>query len=338
MFLSNRWVVARRTRVRDFRDIEQQPEKYKQEDDADLNKYCCCCSVIALAGALIGLIIAGTALGIGIALLVKTSGTSSACCCQSSLEATVLATAETTNATDTTTPICFSADQHVTLANGQVISIQNLTAGDHVLTLSDDGKRFIASEVAFFIHAEMNRTSLFYTVTTESGQQISVTPDHYIRVENKGYIIASQLTLNYSLFVAHLNHPVRIRSIEKEFKVGLFSPVTFAGTILVNDVFASCYCLNNLRGTHYEKHQLYAPFRLWYYVAKYYLGFGSEVYEMPRDNIHWAIGTYVHYGHYVVFIYRSLCALFLVVLIEIFIRISETIHPILFEHSSYYKR
>ncbi|CAF4216890.1 unnamed protein product, partial [Rotaria sordida] len=44
--------------------------------------------------------------------------------------------------------------------------------------------------------------------------------------------------------------------------MGLFSPVTFAGTILVNDVFASCYCLNNLRGTHYEKHHLYAPFRL----------------------------------------------------------------------------
>ncbi|CAF4547359.1 unnamed protein product, partial [Rotaria socialis] len=73
MFLSNRWVVARRTRVRDFRDIEQQPEKYKKEEDEHLNKYCCCCSVIALAGALIGLIIAGTALGIGIALLVKTS-------------------------------------------------------------------------------------------------------------------------------------------------------------------------------------------------------------------------------------------------------------------------
>ncbi|CAF1367920.1 unnamed protein product [Rotaria sordida] len=141
--------------------------------------------------------------------------------------------------------------------------MQNLAAGDHVLTMSDDGKRFVASEVAFFIHAEMNRTSLFYTVTTVSGHQISVTPDHYIRVENNGYVIASQLTLNHSLFVTHLNYPVRIRSIKKEFKMGLFSPVTFAGTILVNDVFASCYCLNNLRGTHYEKHHLYAPFRLW---------------------------------------------------------------------------
>ncbi|CAF3770136.1 unnamed protein product, partial [Rotaria sp. Silwood1] len=131
--------------------------------------------------------------------------------------------------------------------------------------------------------------ALFYTVTTVSGHQISVTPDHYIRVENNGYDIASQLTLNHSLFVAQLNHPVRIRSIKQEFKAGLFSPVTFAGTILVNDVFASCYCLNNLRGTHYEKHHLYAPFRLWYYVAKYYLGFGSEVYHMPRDSIHWVI-------------------------------------------------
>ncbi|CAF2824332.1 unnamed protein product [Rotaria sp. Silwood2] len=201
--------------------------------------------------------------------------------------------------------------------------------------MSDDGKRFVASEVAFFIHAEMNRTSVFYTVTTVSGHQISVTPDHYIRVENNGYIIASQLTLNYSLFVAHLNHPVRIRSIKKEFKAGLFSPVTFAGTILVNDVFASCYCLNNLRGTHYEKHHLYAPFRLWYYIAKYYLRFGSDIYDMPRDNIHWAIGIYVHYGHYVVFIYRSLRALFLMSLIEFFIRISEIIHPILIKHVYY---
>ncbi|CAF1383993.1 unnamed protein product [Rotaria sordida] len=181
----------------------------------------------------------------------------------------------------------------------------------------------------------MNRTALFYTVTTVSGHQMSITPDHYVRVENNGYVTASQLTLNHSLFVTHLNHPVRIRSIKKEFKAGLFHPITLAGTILVNDIFASCYCLDNLHGTHYEEHHLYAPFRLWYYVAKYYLGFGSEVYDMPRDDIHWAIGIYIHYGHYVVFIYRSLRALFLMGLIEFFIRISEIIHPIFIKHAYY---
>ncbi|CAF4619098.1 unnamed protein product, partial [Rotaria sp. Silwood2] len=152
---------------------------------------------------------------------------------------------------------------------------------------------------------------------------------------NNGDILAAELTLNHPLFVTHLNHPVRIRSIKKEFKVGLFAPITFAGTILVNDVFASCYCLNNLRGTHYEKHHLYAPFRLWYYVAKYYFGFGNDVYEMPRDDIHWAVDAYIHYGPYVIFIYRFLRAAFFMVLIEFFIRISEIIHPIFIKHVYY---
>ena len=47
---------------------------YLIDDGRNCLRYCCCCSIVALVGALIGLIIAGTALGIGIALLVKTSG------------------------------------------------------------------------------------------------------------------------------------------------------------------------------------------------------------------------------------------------------------------------
>ncbi|CAF1493046.1 unnamed protein product, partial [Rotaria sordida] len=73
MWGSNRIALVRsRTPVRNFNDIEQEPERYKQVEE-DPNKYCCWCLVVALIGALIGLIIAGIALGIGIALLVKTS-------------------------------------------------------------------------------------------------------------------------------------------------------------------------------------------------------------------------------------------------------------------------
>ncbi|CAF2935285.1 unnamed protein product [Rotaria sp. Silwood2] len=160
-----------------------------------------------------------------------------------------------------------------------------------------NNKEFVFSKSNGFLLFFKQFLALFYTVTTVSGHQISVTPDHYIRVENNEYLTASQLTLNHSLFVTHLNHPVRIRSIKKEFKAGLFHPIPLAGTILVNDVFASCYCLDNLHGTHYEEQHLYAPFRLWYYVTKYYLEFGSEIYDIARDDIHWAIGIYIHYGH-----------------------------------------
>ena len=167
-----------------------------------------------------------------------------------------------------------------------------------------------------------------YSVETVTGHQISLAGSHYIRVEHNDYLPASQLTLNHSLYIAHIGHAVRIRTIKKEFKLGLYNPLTLSGTLLVNSILASSYVSVNNRGSHDYAHRLMAPLRWWYYMIKKILGFDCQVYSTPEHGIHWLIAAYLDDDYYFSIIYRALYVLFVVVIVGLFTRAITCFYPI----------
>jgi hypothetical protein len=156
-------------------------------------------------------------------------------------------------------------------------------------------------------------------VETITGHQISLIGSHYIRVHYLGYLAAWQLTSNHSLYVADIG-AVRIRSIKMELKLGVYNPITSSGTLLVNNILASSYSKNKLKGTHYVKHRIFAPYRWWYYVAKYWFGF-HEVYTTPSHGENQSLKTLVHtYGHIIHLIYQIIQTLSIIMLFGMMIR------------------
>ncbi|CAF1415398.1 unnamed protein product [Adineta ricciae] len=217
-------------------------------------------------------------------------------------------------------PSCFCGDQNVMLHDGTARSMDKLQPGDLVWTLSDDGKMFSLTEVMIISHREENLTAIFYTVETITGHRISLSNIHYIRVQYFGYLTPQELTLNHSVYVANIG-PVRIRSITIELKLGAYNPLTLSGTILVNNILASVYSKNKLKGTHYTKHRIFAPYRWWYSFAKYYLGF-ENVYETPSNGNNRFLRSMTHeYGHVVYLIYQITQAFGIILLVTVIMHI-----------------
>ena len=55
--------------------------------------------------------------------------------------------------------VCFSGDGQVTLRNGRAIFMRDLKVGDHIWTMSNDGKHLFTTEVMMMAHLESNTTS-----------------------------------------------------------------------------------------------------------------------------------------------------------------------------------
>jgi hypothetical protein len=73
-----------------------------------------------------------------------------------------------------------------------------------------------------------------------------------------------------------------IRSIDVHLKQGYATPITQHGTLIVNNVTASCY---SSVYQHKLGHMAMAPLR-WFYQAKQIFGFDNRN-EMNTNGMHW---------------------------------------------------
>jgi len=137
---------------------------------------------------------------------------------------------------------------------------------------------------------------LFYTFTTETGHQVSLTPEHLIYIGNQTYIQARQINSEvHKLFIVGKDgqlEPSRIRSIDIQFKQGYATPITQHGTLLVNNIGSSCYASIY---HHHIGHMAMAPLR-WIHRAKQIFGLINKS-ETNENGIHWyprALNNIVH--------------------------------------------
>ncbi|UJR29774.1 hypothetical protein I4U23_017321 [Adineta vaga] len=199
--------------------------------------------------------------------------------------------------------ICFSGDEIVTLADGTNKWLKDTKVGEFILSVSYDGTQIYSTEVMMIANTQPNSTALFYTIETESGHKLSLSPDHYMRVEHFDYLTAEQLTLNHSLYIVMNDGSIqssRIRTINQELKTGIYNLFTLDGTLLVNSIAASTYISNGF-GSHHTKHRIYTPMRIGYHLSKYF-GFLHKIYITNEYGLHWIVTKYIEYRRVFVFI------------------------------------
>ena len=199
---------------------------------------------------------------------------------------------------------CFPGSSTVTLQDGTKKAVKDLRTGDRVLAADDDGNP-VYTDFIMFIDQDSATRRLFYVIETDSGQKISLTAAHLLFVGGGGghntteeeeeeeeearmsAVFASQVQSGQTVFVfdAERNRlePVAVKRIYTQEHDGSFAPVTVQGTVVVDQVLASCYAVIE---DHQLAHWALAPVRLAHWVSS--LLFSSEPpVSAQKDGVHW---------------------------------------------------
>jgi hypothetical protein len=163
---------------------------------------------------------------------------------------------------------CFHGEDKVQTQEYGTITIQELSdkRDAHVLTRNEQGA-LEYSPVRYWLHAQPSMSMKFVTLQTESGHGLSLTGEHLIyETDCRGgagqAIYAKNVQVGRCLYVNQDGQLKETQVLEKGEKRmnGIYSPITATGSIVVNDVLASCY-------NYYENESLQK------FVYQYMIGF-----------------------------------------------------------------
>ena len=191
-------------------------------------------------------------------------------------------TCQNQNANVQTSVVCFSNNTLVeTLSNG-FKRVSELNYGDMVKTVDTATGKVDYSKFIDYLHYDKSIKSEFITIETNNSY-LEISELHLIQRKlednNHEFVYARDLKLDDEIFVV-VNDQMTIEKITKlgrKQEIGAFAPLTESGTILVNNVLASCYA--NCQ-SHTLSHIALAPLRLWHKLFSY------EISNEKSDFIH----------------------------------------------------
>uniref|UniRef100_A0A914P5A4 Hint domain-containing protein n=1 Tax=Panagrolaimus davidi TaxID=227884 RepID=A0A914P5A4_9BILA len=149
--------------------------------------------------------------------------------------------------------LCFSADTLVTTLDGTKKPMDDLKINDWILSGNSENGNLGFSKVSAWIHKKPNLKAEFIKFCLKNGQHLKITKMHYIfkgnckskkgSFENLQMVFAQNVSIHDCLYTINSKNELietRISSIEKVQEKGIYAPLTETGTIIVNDIFASC--------------------------------------------------------------------------------------------------
>ncbi len=171
--------------------------------------------------------------------------------------------------------LCFPGDATVMLEDGSKKGMSAVRLGERVLVAKEDGT-FGFDTVYGFLHRETNRRASYRQIHLggDSPTVITLSENHMIhRVTSQGgieIVPAGEVTINDSLIAvqydsvssAVMNSPAPVMAIQNVEKEGIYAPLTFSGTIVVDNTLASCYAEFENMKSHNVAHAALKPLRL----------------------------------------------------------------------------
>lgn len=122
---------------------------------------------------------------------------------------------------------------------------------------------------------------MFKQLTTLSGRQLSLTSSHLLPTGADEYVMAKDIRVGMSIYVMNDRGQLTIETITNIIDVvkqGYTAPLTQEGTLIVNNIAASCYATIS---SHRLAHAALAPMRWWYAL------FGETKEWNAMIGVHW---------------------------------------------------
>lgn len=197
---------------------------------------------------------------------------------------------------------CFPGNSLVTLEGGVKKMMRDLQPGERVLASSgsDGSGELLYSEVVTFLDRQPDARKTFYTLGTALGTNLTLTAAHLVFVTDVADCSRSTLTEAFASDVrpgqcvlttsddegeqgeetakkeAHSGRLAQVTWVEVREGTGAFAPLTRHGTLVVDDVLASCYATVDRQ---WLAHWALAPLRALHRLA----GLGSDA----QTGTHW---------------------------------------------------
>jgi hypothetical protein len=156
--------------------------------------------------------------------------------------------------------ICFPGEAKVQLESGETKSMNDLCINDMVLTVKNN--ELCYDRVYSFLHREVNRIGQYLQIHHDSNSFITMSAEHLIHREND--IVPARLVVPgdkiYMVSQDGMKLVTVTRIVETESQ-GVYSPLTFSGSIVVDNVLASCYAEYKKANSHKHAHAAMKPLR-----------------------------------------------------------------------------
>lgn len=214
---------------------------------------------------------------------------------------------------------CFLASSTVQVSSGKRKKLSDLKVGEKVLSIDSSTQQLIYSEVLMFLDWDPQQRREFLKIQLKSGKTLTVTPSHLIltgTLNSTRTVYADRLKIGSKLLVSDsLNNLVEdsVVNLTPVMDTGVIAPLTSAGTVVVNDVVASCYAVvdsQSIAHWAFVPVRLYSNFvigleRMWILMYKPITGWTtiSKSIQTPNEGIHWyakilySIADYVISSH-----------------------------------------
>ncbi|XP_015749215.1 PREDICTED: uncharacterized protein LOC107328988 [Acropora digitifera] len=142
---------------------------------------------------------------------------------------------------------CYPASATFVDVAGRRRQMESLLLGEEVQVITNKG--VTSKPVITFIHRQPDLFQEFLQITTLRYKKIlKITEDHLIFVEKNGKeaaIPARDIKIGDMVYVKvggqEMLEKDAVQCVSIVFERGVYAPVTLSGTILVNDVYTSCY-------------------------------------------------------------------------------------------------
>lgn len=197
---------------------------------------------------------------------------------------------------------CFSGENIVLTSTGIRKPLSELRVGEKILAHDATTKKLVFSEVILFIDYDPTEKREFLKLNLRNGRTLTVTPNHLVTLKDGRTVYAGTLKTGDKLLVSddknNLNEDT-IVLVTSVFRTGVYAPLTKVGTVVMNDVVASCYATVDSQSL---AHWSFLPLRLvwnvklgmqraWVLLKSPLKGWNVETNEISKQNppvgIHW---------------------------------------------------
>ncbi|XP_044258646.1 indian hedgehog protein [Tribolium madens] len=176
---------------------------------------------------------------------------------------------------------CFSGETTVLTSTGLRRNLSDLRIGEKIQAFDPATKQLVFSEILVFLDFDPSQKREFLSITLSSGRTLTVTPSHLLLLDDRTVKYAEKLQIGDFLLVSDPKDGLsreEIVQVRGVWRTGVFAPLTSVGTLVVNDVVASCYASVD---SQWVAHWAFLPVR---WVAGFW---GNSGLRKPEMGVFW---------------------------------------------------